>query len=265
MTVAAVHPRNTFTWLEALLDLLPSSKQAARFPVPPEELEPFLEIGRYVLGARDLADVQARLDGSIMQLRGLELPMSSQHVARPDDVQVDLPKKPQADSPAGRALGLNVSDKLLRAIRAAAGLLRMAVQALGEARTGSSRGSLVIRALRVRPWSLHDGRVVPHALVASAIVQSRGLVAFSALLGACVDGRRPEPWLSSALADEVLLAAREVARIFASAGYDVAPIEPEELIDLEAVFREAEAADAALVASFEEDVRAGRVGVPEDE
>jgi len=105
---------------------------------------------------------------------------------------------------------------------------------------------------------------VPHALVSSAIVQERGLVALGALLSACLDARRPEPWLTNALADAFLASVRESARLLASAGFDVDP-RPLGLLDLPTLFQRAEDADAALLAAFARDVNAGRLGSPEDD
>lgn len=213
-----------------------------------------MEIARNALGARDVSDLHDRLDGCIMRLRELSLfaPTGSRPTA--DDGAEDLAEDPPESSYIS-ALGHNVAQKLARATREFRLVLQALVRAQEEA--GSERRVLLQRALDVWPWSLHDGAVVPHALVESAIVQCRGFVALGALVAACVDTRRPEPWLTNALADAFAASVREMARLTVSAGYDVAQVSPEGLWDLEALFREAEDADKAFVAAFQADVRAG--------
>jgi hypothetical protein len=225
VTAAAATSRLLPAWIEVILDLLPRSRPVARIPDPPEELRPLIEVARDTLGARDLSDLHARLDGHVMRLRGLHIsPGPEKPGAIPEGSSATLPEQLAEDSLAAQALGLNVAGKLLRAVREADSLLPLFEEAKRDA--GSPHATLLLRALSVRPWSLHDGEVVPRALVESAIVQARGAVALGALLAACVDARKPEPWLTSALADFVLLAVREAARLFASAGYGVESTNP---------------------------------------
>lgn len=249
-------------WLESILRLLPRSRSVARMPDPPDEIRPLVSIGRDTLAARDLGDLHARLDGYVMQLRNIRIPARRAEPADHLPDFADIPEHVAEDSPVARALGLNVAGKFLTALQETVALLPSIGAALNEAQT--TRGAFAVRALAVRPWSLHDGDVVPHAFIESAIVQGRGVVALGALIAACVDTRKPEPWVTSALADELLKAVRELARLLASAGYDVGPRKPTNLIDLEAVFREAEEADMAFLAAFESDVNSGREGMPED-
>lgn len=230
-------------WLESILRLLP------RMSDPPEEIRPLVSIGRDTLAARDLGDLHARLDGHVMHLRNIRMPAKR---AEPADHLPDFPDVPEhvtEDSPVARTLGPNVAGKFLTALQETVALLPLIEAALHDAQT--VRGALAMRALAVRPWSLHDGEVVPHALIESAIVQGRGVVALGALFAACFDARKPEPWVTSALADELLKAVRELARLLASAGYNVGPRKPTNLIDLESVFREAEEADMAFLTAYE--------------
>lgn len=255
MTAAAPSARS-LSWLDWVLDFLPTAPAAApSVPEPPAEIRVLMDIGRDALGARDLADLRLRLDRGIMGVRNIGA------IAPPSErVLHSLPEQPREGSMVARALGLNVARKLLRALHTLEPILRAIRSLQGD----DPHAALALRALGVRPWSLHDGQVVPHALVASAIVQVRGLVALGALLSACVDARQPEPWLTNALADACLDAVGELARIMASAGIEVGN-QPEDLLDLRALFREAEDADAAFVAALERDVTAGQLGVPEDD
>ena len=262
MTVAVAAPLRLPSWLETIISLLPRAKPAVRVSEPPDELRPLIEIARNVLGARDLADLHARLDTSIMRLRDLSALTPSEPQSTADAPVDDLPEDPPENS-ITNALGVNVARKLLQGMREFSQVHRAFEQVQKE--PGSARSLLVQRALSVQPWSLHEGNVVPHALIESALAQNRGIVALGAIVAACVDSRSPERWLTNALADAFLAGMREMARLAASAGYEVALVKPEELWDLEALFREAEEADASFRATFEENVRAGRIGVPEDE
>jgi hypothetical protein len=160
-----------------------------------------------------------------------------------------------------QTLGMNGACKVFRGLRQMNEIVDAAIDLLRP--DGDERSLLARRALAVTPWSLQEGQVVPHVLVESAIRQARGLVAFGALVAACADARRPAPWLTNALADAYLTMTAEGARILASAGYPIAGAS--DLLDLRAAFAEAEAADQAFLAAFEADVRAGRLGVPEEE
>jgi hypothetical protein len=250
------------TWLDRFLGFFSLAAPSDRADRPwelPEDFQPLVDISREALGARDLADLSARMDGSVMRLWGLPLP--SPPLGRLIENLDGLPRDVAPESGVARAIGLNAARKVLRGLHELVPTLRILVAADADV----ERRELLLRALRVRPWSLHEGQVVPGELVESAIVQCRGLLACGALLASCADARRPEPWLANALADAYVASVRETARLTASAGYDVGAPPTEALIDLRRLFLEAERADAAFLARFEADVRAGRVGVPEDE
>ncbi|EYF02684.1 Hypothetical protein CAP_6574 [Chondromyces apiculatus DSM 436] len=273
MSVDAVQPFRFPTWLQALFELLSFTRvekplTAVPAEVPPE-LAALLAIGRHALGAHDLKDLNARLDAAVMELRTFSIPASDTGAVTFVVPDLKLTGEPGENSRGVRMLGRNVTGKLLQGLREGVALLHALKKALDEVaargKDGAPHASWVFAALSVRPWSLHEGAVVPHTLVDIATQQCRGFVAVGAILAVLVDGRRPEPWLASALADAWLNGVRETARIVASGGYDVGPRKPEGLLNLEALFREAEEADAAFLAGFASDVRAGLVGVPEDE
>ncbi len=100
--------------------------------------------------------------------------------------------------------------------------------------------------------SLHHGQVIPGRLLLSSIDQAKGIVALVALVAACVQRRKPEPWLSKALADAWSTGVHEC-------GWMIESLASDEMAEL---FREAHEADEAFLRQFEEDVRAGRTGVP---
>ncbi len=134
-------------------------------------------------------------------------------------------------------LGLNVTRKLLLAMHETVPILR----ALPGLNTGEPRAALAQRAPGVRPWSLHDGEVVPHALVASGHRPGPGRRRVRGRhLRLPRRARQPEPWLANALADTFLASVREEARLLASAGFDVSR-RPVVLLDLPALFQEADA------------------------
>jgi hypothetical protein len=248
-------------WLDSVLNLLSSeARTVVAAPPLPEALRPLVELSRDVLGARDVADLRVRLDSSVMGLRQLSLldvPNS------PRFPIAKLPQEPSEDSMLVHSLGMNGGRNMLRAVRELDAAIDGMERCLKD--TDQKRQALVLCALCVRPWSLHDGLVVPHALVEWSIAVARGVVAFGALLAALTDGRHPEPWLTSALTDSALESTREVARLLASAGYCEAPKGCGSLFDVQALFGEAIDAEAAFRKAFEADVRAGCVGVPEDE
>lgn len=218
----------------------------------PEGYWALMVVGRRVLQARGPADLNARLNQAMAEIRGLDVKTRR---APPDAPNV-FPEEPSEDSVFVAVLGRRVARKFLKAARESLPIGRV-VSTLWN---GGARETLALRALSVTPWSLHDGAVVPHALVESAIIQARGGIALGALVAAGFDGRAVKPWLGNALAEAFLAMVREGTRLLASAGLDAGPWHGE-LVDIAALFRDAEEADAKVMARF----ASGDVVFPADE
>jgi hypothetical protein len=178
------------------------------------------------------------------------------------DRLVDIPLEPNESSFFVRSLGMTAARKVFRGVR---GYLSH-LDAFSEIMAGdpSERAALARRAFSVTPWSLHEGAVVPHALVTSALNQWRGLVALGALAAACADGRQPGRWLTNALADAYLVVGEEASWILGSCGYPTAAGD-QPPTDMARLFRDAEEADARVVAEVEAQILAGGLGVPDEE
>lgn len=232
-------------------------------PVP-EEVTPWLAIGRRVLGATELRDVERRLDDAIvrfqeaMQTGQLRAPISLLNDVEQLLSEGPLPEDPPEDGPVRAALGVAVGRKLGRALRLVWEQLSVLLTVLKD--PDLERRARSMAWLSLDPWALHEGKVVPLAVMHSVSANARGVAALLALLAACLDERRPEPWLVNALADRAIECLAQGLRLHASlpsSAVSTSLVPLSERFDLDLLQAEAEAADAAIVAELTMQVLSG--------
>lgn len=236
-------------------------------------MTPLLAIGRGVLGATELRDVDRRLDDAVM--RSGEAMMAGQ-LRLPEDTHTRLGALLEAEPPAEAppehglvraALGAAVERKMGHAIR----LLWEQISAIQAAlhEPDEARRAASMAWVSLDPWALHQGRLVPLEVMRAVSANARGQAALLGLMAACLDERRPEPWLVNALADRAVEGLGHGLRLYASlptTSTATGLIPPSERLDLAALQAEAEAADAAIVAELTRQVESGALqGLDEDD
>jgi hypothetical protein len=231
-------------------------------PALPAEAELLLSIARDILGAVDLRDVDRRLDQAVAALRTAQ--MKGESRAPPGDLtrQIDeiialdpLPEDPPEDSVVREVFGVAVGRKMGRALGLLIGQMRLLVSAMRDG--DAARRDASAAWARVDPWSLHEGRVVPLPVMRAVSANVRGLAALLALMSACVDDRRPEPWLANTLADRANDGLFDGVRLLASLPSNLSLSLDVERFDLVELQRQAEEADADVLAKLEKAVLAG--------
>lgn len=260
---------------DVLLGYIASALGRPVRPAPslPQEMTPLLAIGRGVLGATELRDVDRRLDDAVMRFGEA---MKAGQLRLPEDTHARLeamlgaeppPEAPPEHGLVRAALGAAVGRKMGRAIR----LLWEQISAILAAMKDpdEARRAASMAWISLDPWSLHRGKLVPLEVMRAVSANARGQAALLGLMAACLDERRPEPWLVNALADRAMEGLGHGLRLYASLPTSsTAPglIPPSERLDLAALQAEAEAADAAILAELTRQVESGALqGLDEDD
>lgn len=217
----------------------------------PAELLPVVEFAKPILGAADRHDVEVQLERGIFAL----IKALPETLEIPTTISADELPEPQDGGVMAHTLGIAVAKELASTMRESLRDFPLLFGLLSEMfnpETEADRSTLLKRVLLMIPGKIPSDYVIPNRLLLAVNSQAKGTVALGALLAACVQRRRPEAWLSKALAEAWSNGVRENSWVLHSLVSG----------EMSKLFREAEEADAAFLLRFEADVRAGRTDVP---
>ena len=205
-----------------------------------------------------MADLSVQLERAVPGMMEIFRGMSGFEI--PDLHEIEALPEPEDDAPVARTLGLAVAKQMATTARQSVSLslsFQRLISEMYNPSTPIERRKLLLRAFSVQPSRLHEGHVVPGRLLLSVNDQVKGTIALCALVSAFVQRRRPEPWLSKALVDVWSHGSVECDWFIGALTES-----PEGHSEMSGVFKAADDADAAFVRQFENDVRAGRTGIP---
>lgn len=235
-------------------------KSASPFPALEvrDEFRPILAFAAPLLGAIDQADLDLQLERAVPGM--LEIFRGLPEIELPDQSQANDWPEPIDSGPIANTLGFSVAKQMADTARdsiAASVRHQSLLSEMYNVHTPIQRRKLLLRVFSAKPARLHEGHVVPGRLLLSKNDQIKGTIALCALVSACVQRRKPEAWLSQALVDAWSDGVRACAWMVESLTES-----PDGHCEMSDIFREADEADADFVRQFEEDVRAGRTGIP---
>jgi|GEM_PF-1982196 len=232
----------------------------------PAKLRPLFDIGRDVLGARDRANLHVLLERHSTSVINALTPLLQ-------DLEFNSNNPPAIEDPdendsTSVSLGVAVANRLAASLRdsiAVSSVLMAAAKEMLSPSTSPRRRDLLEMVLSDPPAVLRAGKAVPRQLSLAYLDVLKGSVAFFAAMAACVEGNRIEPWLASALVEAFEGSVRRLAWLAAGLGYPTGVGSSDTAVDLALLFQEAQDADQAFLRRFEDDVRHGRTGVPQDQ
>ncbi len=231
----------------------------------PEEFDGIVALTAPVLGARDRNDLDVLVERAVPEMM-TTLQITAEGLDVPGEL-AELPD-PTESNPISRAIGLRFAEQIVQSLRdsqVAGQAIHKLVEELSNPATPLERRKLIMKTFSVTPGDFRDGKVVPGRLRLAVLDQVKGLVTLFATFGAAVQHRKLEHWLAGALAEQTKRGSKEMAWLVASLGRPTGVQLDEEPADMAKLFQDAEAADAELIKMFEQQVRAGNVGVPAED
>jgi hypothetical protein len=232
-----------------------------------------------LLASRDIRDFEARLVDVVESLRRVDVldgaPRSDEPLTASKLDRLGADSSPMVDFLGSRQAKAFICSLQL-SLACCEALRRLAQEAREETarlRTGGAPDAgrytflaTVSDTLSATPWDLHEGKAVPSEIIEFAIGQWKGYAAGYAILAAILRRTKLEPWLSASLVQTRQEASEDQARLLAAIGYP--PMDKyrgEKRIDLVVLWADAARAHEELGKTIEADIRAGRVGIPEDD